>query len=287
MALRITLPLGKKDNVKNLVFSILTKEYPLKIIELVNFIRKRYGKDVTFQAVRKGVLQLVEEGVLKREENEFSINKEWVVQSKKEIDKLYLTLNRRKVKPCGLQSIKGEVSVFTFNSLNEMMKFWEDIIEDWFENFKKGDLNVNCFQGAHGWEGLLYADREKQLMGKLKKKKIKTYALGMTNTSLDRFIWKFYKSIGLNVGVKASSSSFDKSYYVATYGKTIVQAQYPQKLVKELDDLFKKGVKSLNLRDLSNIVNRKIKIDLTVIKNENMAKQINRSIIGQIKESNL
>ena len=44
MAIRITLPFGKDDNVKNLVFSILTKEYPLKIIELTNFIHKRYGR---------------------------------------------------------------------------------------------------------------------------------------------------------------------------------------------------------------------------------------------------
>ncbi|MBW2990343.1 hypothetical protein KY348_01420, partial [Candidatus Woesearchaeota archaeon] len=60
MALSVTLPFGQKDNIKNLVFTILTKEYPLKIIELTNFIRKRYGKSVTFQAVRKAVLELVE-----------------------------------------------------------------------------------------------------------------------------------------------------------------------------------------------------------------------------------
>jgi hypothetical protein len=287
MVLRITLPLGKKDNVKNLVFSILTKEYPLKIIELTNFIKKRYGKDVTFQAVRKGVLQLVEEGVLKREKNEFLINKEWVVQSKKKIDGLYKSLNKGKVKPRGLESIKGEVSVFTFNSLNEMMKFWEDIIDDWFENFKKGDPNVNCYQGAHGWEGLLYVDKEKSMMGRLKKKGIKSYVLGMSNTSLDRFIWRFYKSIGPKVGLKASSSSFDRAYYVATYGDLIVQTNYPKKLVKEMDEFFKKGMKAMNLKDLSNIVHKKVKIDLTVIKNLNMAKQINKSIIGQIKESNL
>jgi len=287
MVLRITLPLGKKDNVKNLVFSILTKEYPLKIIELMNFIRKRYGKGVTFQAVRKAALQLVEDGVLKREKNEFLINKEWVVQSKREIDGLYQSLNRGKVKPRGLQSIKGEVSVFTFNSLNEMMKFWEDIIDDWFENFKKGDFNVNCYQGAHAWEGLLYADRERHMMGRLKKKGMKSYSLGMSNTSLDRFIWRFYKSMGLKVGLKASSSSFDRSYYVATYGENIVQTNYPKKLVKEMDEFFKKGIKAINLKDLSNIVHKKIKIDLTVIKNLNMAKQINKSIISQIKESNL
>ena len=86
MSLEITIPFGKldgKDNVKNLVFSILTKEYPLKIIDLTNFIRKRYGKSVTFQAVRKALIQLVSDGVLIKEGTSFQINKNWVFESKK------------------------------------------------------------------------------------------------------------------------------------------------------------------------------------------------------------
>src|SRR3989344_9251249 len=99
MTLQITLPFGREDNVKNLVFSILTKEHPLKIIELTNFIRKRYGKSVTFQAVRKAILQLVEENVLLRKDNQFSINKEWVVNSKKQLDSLYEELTKEKTTP--------------------------------------------------------------------------------------------------------------------------------------------------------------------------------------------
>jgi len=64
MSLEIVLPMGNKGDVKDLVFTILTKEYPLKLIQLTNFIRKRYGKSVTFQAVRKAVLQLVSENIL-------------------------------------------------------------------------------------------------------------------------------------------------------------------------------------------------------------------------------
>ena len=76
MTLQISLPLGDKQNVKNLVFTILTREYPLKLIQLTNFIRKRYGRAVTFQAVRKATLELVKEEVLIRLSNEFSINKD-------------------------------------------------------------------------------------------------------------------------------------------------------------------------------------------------------------------
>src|SRR3989338_3239099 len=281
MTLRITLPFGKEDNVKNLVFSILTKEHPLKIIDLTNFIRKRYGKSVTFQAVRKAILQLVDEGVLLNKNNQFSINKEWVINSKRQLDLLYEELTKEKTNPKSIDSIKGEVSVFTFDSLNKMMKFWEDIIDDWFENFKEGDFNINCYQGAHGWEGLLHPDRERSMMARLKEKRIKSYILSIGNTPLDRYIWKFYKRMGIKIAFSPSLSTFDKAYYVATYGETIVQVHYPKDIVEDLEHFFKRNklIEDLDLGELSDIVNRKQEIKLTVIKNGAMAKQINKSII--------
>ena len=284
MVIRTTLPFGEKKNVKDLVFTILTKEYPLKIIELTNLIRKRYGRGVTFQAVRKAILELVEENVLGKKGKEFSINKEWVYETKTTLNDLYEDLTKKKTTPKSIESIKGEISVFTFNSINELMKFWEDIIDDWYENYKKGGLNINCYQGIHGWEGLLHPDREKVLMGRLKKKGIKSYALSSNKTPLDRYIWKFYKSIGLKVGYFKTTSSFDKNHYIATYGDIIVQATYPKKIVEEMERFFKKNktIEDLNLKELSDIANKKVKVQLTVIKNKAMAEQINKSIMKEI-----
>ncbi len=285
MAIRITLPFGKEDNVKNLVFSILTKEYPLKIIDLTNFIRKRYGKSVTFQAVRKALLQLVEESVLLNQNNQFSINKEWVINTKKQLDRLYEELTTEKITPRSIDSIKGEVSVFTFDSLNKMMKFWEDIVDDWFDNFKEGDPNINCYQAAHAWEGLLHPDRERILMRRLQEKGIKSYILGIGSSPLDRYILKFYRKIGIKVAFNHSTTSFDRTYYVGTYGETIVQVHYPAQTVEQLEKFFKKNktIEELDLHELSDIVNKKQEIKLTIIKNLAMAKQINKSIISQIE----
>lgn len=285
MTIDITLPFGRKDNVKNLVFSILTKEYPLKIIELTNTIRKRYGKAITFQAVRKAILQLVEEDILINKNSEFSINKQWVLESKKTLDALYSDLTREKISPKSTDSIRGEISVFTFDSINEMMKFWQDIIDNWFKRFKKGDPNINCYQAAHVWEGLLHLDRERQLMGQLKKKGITSYIISSGNTPLDKNIKKFYQSIGIKMDINKSSSSFDRGFYIATYGELVVQTNYPRNIVNALDDVFKKNktIERLDLKKISEIVNTKTKVSLTVIKNHGTAKQINKSIISQIE----
>ena len=285
MALRISLPFGDKEGVKDLVFGILTKEYPLKIIELTNFIRKRYGKSVTFQAVRKAVLRLVEEGVLIKTGNEFSINKKWVIECKKILDDLYLELQKGKVTPKNIESIKGEVSVFTFDSVNEMMKFWQELIDDWFANFKRGDPKINCYQAAHTWEGLLHPDKERALMGQLKKKGIVSYILSTGRTPLDRGIVKLYRSIGVEMRIVPSSASFDRSYHVGTYGDMVVQTRYPPGLVNDLEAFFKtnKTLEDLDLGELSEIVNKRTEIKLTVIKNLDIAKKINESIISRIE----
>jgi len=284
MSLNLLLPIGNSGDVKDLIFTILTRESPLKLIHLTNFIRKRYGKQVTFQAVRKATLQLVSQNVVLHKKEGFMINKEWVKETKGFIDNLYETINQETINP-DQDSINNEISVFTFESLNELMKFWQNLIKDWYEKYKKGDQKVNCYQAAHVWEGLLHLDKEKEIMGNLKKKGVMSYILTAGNSILDKNIQRFYKKIGIKFMISASSSSFDKSYYVGTYGDLIVQSQYPQELVKELDLFFKKNnsLKNLDLSELSEIVNRKRKLKMTVIRNKAMAQRINKSLLSQFQ----
>lgn len=121
-------------------------------------------------------------------------------------------------------------------------------------------------------------------MEQLKKKNIKSYTLLTSNTPLDKNMASFYRKIVVKVTVIKSSSQFDRSYYVGTYGDLVVQTQYPVELVNELDAFFKRNKKleDFGLKDLSNIVNKKVQVKLSVIKNLAMAKQINQSILSQI-----
>jgi len=286
MALKVILPFGEKGDVKDLVVTILSAEYPLKIIELTNFIRKRYGKSVTFQAVRKAALQLVSERVLVKVGKEYSINKEWVLSNKKFIDRLYYELSNKEKKHTHSKPVSGEVSVFTFDSLIEMMNAWEDLSSAWGKNFKKGEYNINCYQAPHSWEVLTNSEAETKLMSEYISKGIKSYILCTENTPLDRNIVEFHKKIGVNMKIRPSKSNFDKSYYIGTYGDLIIQVIYPIEIVKKLERFFKKnkGMKELNLVELSKIVNTKTKVKMTVIKNLQMAKHINASIIGRIRK---
>lgn len=286
MSLQLTFPFGEKKSVKNLVFSILINEYPLKLIELTNYIKKRYGKSVTFQAVRKATMQLVEDKVLIRNEKEFRINTEWVREAKQVIDSLHHQMHVERQKP-KLESIGKEVSVFSFTTPNEMMKFWQDIVDDWYEHFREGDLKLNCWKGEHIWEGILHLDREEKVMDQLKKKGIESYAVCTGSNPLDRSAIRFYRKLGLKTVGIPSHSWFDKSHYIGTYGETIIQAKYPDKFLNELDLFFKNNtnLEELDLNELAKIANVKDDVKLTVIKNRSMAEHINQSIIKEVEEN--
>ena len=64
----------------------------------------------------------------------------------------------------------------------------------------------------------------------------------------------------------------------------IVETKYPQELATRLEAFFKKAntIEELDLVELSELVNSKNKVQLTVIRNHGMAQQINNSIISQI-----
>jgi hypothetical protein len=276
------VPFLEKESIKGIIFSTLTKEYPLKLIDLMNIIHRRHGRSVTFQAVRKATMTLVADGVLEKKDKEYCIRKAWVIEAKRGIDGLYKDLSEHPSKPRHIEAA-GEVKVFTFATVNEMMRFWESLVDDWHEHFRKGDPRINCYQAAHIWENLLHMDRESALMGQLKKKGIISYAVCTGSTPLDRSAAKLYHSLGLKIHLIPSSTSFDRSHYIGTYGDMIIEATYPSKVVKELDEFFRKNrsIEDLDLKELSEIVNQKGPVKLTVIKNRSMAEHINSSIISQ------
>lgn len=275
-------PLSNKEGIRGLILSILENEFPLRVFEIVNFLRKRYGKKVSFQAVSKELNFLESKEIINRKNKQISINKNWVNELKKEVEELHekiILSKKTKSEKAG-----EEINVLTFDSLNEAMIHYYKIIEKWFDNFRKGDYNINCYQFLHLWEVLLHLEKEEKTMAQLKKKGIKSYLL-TGSTKLDKNVINFYKKIGAKAKSLDSISEFDKTYSIGTYGDTIIQLKYPKEIIKKIDNFFKKSssLDKLDLSELSKILKRREKIMMTVIKNLPMAKQINRSIISYFK----
>ena len=275
-------PLNNKEGIRGLILSILANEFPLRVFEIVNFIRKRYGKKVSFQAVSKEINFLIDKRILVKKNKKIEMNKEWVKELRNDAEEIYekIVLSKK------FESKKPgeEITVLTLNSLNDAMVHYYKIIDKWFNDFKEGDNNLNCYQSLHLWEVLLHLEKEEKSISQLKKKGIKSYLL-TGSTKLDKSIINFYKKIGAKAKSQNSISEFDKTYSIGTYGDTIIQIKYPKKIIKQIDDFFKENssLNNLDLFSLSKILKQQEKINLTIIKNSVMAKQINKSILAQFK----
>ncbi len=289
MAIRFTLPLGEREDVKNLAFSILTEEYPLSIAEVANRVRKRYGRSVTFQGVRKALLSLTDAGVLSKGEDGFSVSREWVAEGKGFLDRLYLRLVAKEKPAKAFDSLGKDVSVFVFDSVNEMTRTWQEISDTFYKGYRKGDCNVNCYQAAHSWEVLLHPDIEAKLMGGAVKRGIAAYILCSNDTPLDRSLVRFHERLGVRMAINTyDTRDIDQSHYLGTYGDIILQTEYPEAAVRKLKSFFEKtkSLERMDLSELSAIVNAKAKVKMTMIRNLAMAKQLNAGIIEKVESSN-
>ena len=91
--LELTIPQAgeKAKNIKDLIFTILTQEEDLSLIELTNIIKNQYVLNVTYQAVRKAVNTLEQQDILFKKGKKYSLNKEWVLKTKAFFDTLAVT----------------------------------------------------------------------------------------------------------------------------------------------------------------------------------------------------
>src|SRR3989338_5161416 len=149
MTLTITLPLLEKPtSAKDMAFSVLMHEFPLSLMKILNAVNKQYTKSFSFQAIRKAVLQLVDEGVLIKEGKNFSVNKEWILKVIKFGDilqKQYFTTNHRGSKV----QVGGNTTIYTLPTLVDLDYMWNGIIRQALNDQKTE--KVITFKATHFW----------------------------------------------------------------------------------------------------------------------------------------
>src|SRR3989338_3226492 len=171
MTLSITLPLLEKtSSVKDMAFSVLMHEFPLSLMKTLHAINKQYNRSFSFQAVRKAVLQLVEEGVLVKEGKEFSVNKEWIIKVIKFgniLQKQYFTTAHKGSKV----QVGGNTTIYTLPTLLDLDYVWNGIIRQALSDPKAE--RIVTFKAVHFWFMIATLAQETELMKEMIKRGIK------------------------------------------------------------------------------------------------------------------
>lgn len=69
---------GKEKTVSEIIIALLTQEWPLSMKGMQNRIKRKYGLEVSLQAVHKATRKLQTEQILARTNNYYKINPDWL-----------------------------------------------------------------------------------------------------------------------------------------------------------------------------------------------------------------
>lgn len=289
MTITLTLPIleEKPKAIKDIVFTILTTKFPLSLIEILNIVKKQYGVSVSFQSVRKAVLQLVESNVLVKEGKKFSINRAWILEVIKfgnGLQKQYF--GKPEARGATKLDVGPNMTVYTIPTLVDMDTIWNNIMRDYFASLKPGEEKIIAFEAVHFWWVLAQLASETELMKNLVKRGVKSYFICYGDTPLDKWTEKFYNDIGVKCKIIPKPKEFVNGHNLGAYGDLIIQATHNPEASRKIEAFFKKykNIADAKLADLIGLVTERIDIKMTVIKDPLLATKIREDILKKFKK---
>ena len=254
------------DGNKAEIINILVNERGLSAKEIFFRMRKSSGKNISYQAVHKLIINLVQKGILVKSGAQYFVNSQWLTKSKKEIEYIEQLADMRGGR---VTSKMGMV----FTSVYETDKFLAGL-SDILLPQKEDEIGLVWI---HFWIPLFMSDGTYL--------KMKNFILGSrfywltpNNTKIDKWCAEFWKKLGVKekVGVKDFS---DTSMLV--YKDTIVQVFYPTDIRKALDKVYN-STDNISKLDIDNffktVFEKKTRIPVLISRDEEVATELMKQI---------
>jgi hypothetical protein len=192
---------------------------------------------------------------------------------KKFIDHLLINYenktNTQKISP---DLLKGDYSVYSFNSLHSSSVFWLQLLEVLLKN-KKKNSKINYLSYAYYPWWLLYnLGSESAVIDKIKKSNINSEFIFFKDLPLTRWGVVLYKQLGINASIRSSSIS-NENVGINIFDDYILELKYPDLAIKHLRKLFLryKNTQEIDVKDITNLVHKKYDIKITIFRNKEIA----------------
>lgn len=287
MVLNITLlQLEKEKKTKDLIISILAMIYPLSSKKIYNEIKRRFGYSVTYQAVHKSILQLLEQGVIVKENMEYSINMQWIDEISNFVEKMKENYETQKKYPFGIIDMQtsDNMQMIVFSNFLGAELFNLKLLDKYFSNTKNKEpfcahiqhIKRPVFQSAEAYEAWKI----------FKKAKIEKYILVRENTFIDRWCIDFYQGLfNYILGIDVA-----KDYETYIFGDTVTQLYIPADIAKKIDLVYNNSKKldDVKIPEVYNgIYERKCKVQLLIYKNPEIAEQLRQKTLSYFNNSDI
>lgn len=264
-----------KMNVKEAILDLLANEWPLTIKQINRRLGKKYGLQVTYQAVYKTIKQLLSQEMLLQKKDAYELSLSWIQKQKRKIEALetnYLTKT-------GLFS-KNKTS-FQFETLYDFFNFIVDAI--YRRRFAQIRLGTSIALFQHMWWFLAF---EKENVDKLKaiSSRSKTFILCRNDSKVDKWL----KSLFLKAGVRKVrlNSGFVQGPDTLIQGEIIFQVFFSPELKKLIHETYEK---TRNINDLiesgflEKLFYKKGKINVLINRDLSLANQLREEALKEFK----
>lgn len=212
-----------EKSTKGIIIEILVEEWPLSARVITNRLRKKYAKSITYQAVHKTIIKMLEEGTLIKEDKKYSLDSRWIMDSKEFFDYV-----EKKYKDKGKipykEAHKYDNVTYSFKTGHDL----GDFIVMYLLNFPNKKNKIPAFKWTFMYSliGL-----SKTAINNIKSliKQNKYYIACISNSLYDKIIARTYKLFGKNVKIKLGIGGHGECDYMIV-GDYICRIYYSPKL---------------------------------------------------------
>lgn len=246
---------------KESILEILSEEWPISAKKIYKILTNSYALSITYQATHKALQELVEKKILIKNNDGYSLNKEWINNlgkfSKKIEDKLEDINQNKEVKT--MQKI-------IFKIHTDFIKFNFDLIKDIIKKGRNVDI---LFQFRHIPYVQVIPNEEINMIKELMPK-IKWKILSKFSTPLDKWNAKQWNQIGVKTEFDPNISA-DRMIIL---NDLIIQAYMSKEAIKQWDDIYSiKDMNKFNIESMAKgIFNPKFKTIVTIFEDKDLAR---------------
>jgi hypothetical protein len=268
--------------LKGQIFSLLSRQFPLRAGEIQKDLNAECKTTVTRQAVHKALNQLVLGGALRKSGQLYQVHTDFIVQMGRQLEQLrrnYLSKSRP-----GFAVARHARRTFTVNCLLEQDALWNSIISEKIESYPAG-RHPYVQHVPHAWFALSHMEAEIRVTDLILQHCRGFYTLINGAAPLDHWIARFYQGKNSYYCTRAAALAKEYDHQYAVIGAYVLETRYPRALAVRLEEIFSSALNlsQLNLQDLIALVNQPALLKVTLRNDESLAEKLGGRVLAEFK----
>ena len=237
------------SDLREQIVTVLSREFPLTVHELMQRLQSQYQRKVSKQAIHK-VLRGLGSPVLDKHGHSYQLNPSFILKLSDWVEQC-----RHRYFPPDAQSfsvVPGETRTISCRSLLELDSLWNAVAREKILQYSSPAPDY-CQCVPHAWFAITHLEAEIQITTFITERCRAFYTAAAGDTMLDHWIGRFYQ--GGNSFYKCATTLSDTplGFQCSVIGEYVLETIYSDELMVRMGEIFK-GTSSLSSLKLSELI---------------------------------